>query len=553
MDCKSCGRPLFDSGEERFICPYCGAEVVASECAAESTTVPSSANQGGKWTRAGLKERALALLSPGYWPLVLISLVAVVIGDYGGAFLRATLKFTTSTKTISSRAADMTGAFVPGGLSLDVQTVVVLLVLSVVLYVILVCNPIAVGVRKYFVGRHRGTARLRDLFFAFGSGHYWNIVLVFLMHDLVVLLWSLLLIVPGYVKAYGLRMVVYELADNPAISWRDAFAMSERVMRGQKWDAFLLDLSFILWWLLSSITRGVLDVLFVVPYYGLTLAGLYETLLGGKCAAERGDEAGQPANELEREMDAGRGKKLNWLWMAVLALALMRPSSTIYHTLVGLTWNTPLRHVFSSWDNIVLNIPLFSRGASSWVIQYVCPLPAWALLVVGAWWYVRRHLYGRKVLTYLLLGILLLMNVFMTRVVVQLVEAGSPEEIALMRQEAERLAKQCIGEDPATEAWAMAMAQGKAKAIGWDTSSSTINGNRFENKDFRLIGVVQEDGSVVTNTYISAYRVVEDNVVITNFTSRAQHTVDELIFTARAEEAVGSGSPDQAPRDEAEN
>ena len=68
-----------------------------------------------------------------------------------------------------------------------------------------------------------------------------------------------------------------------------------------------------------------------------------------------------------------------------------------------------------------------------------------------------------------------------------------------------------------------------------------------------MIGVVQEDGSVVTNTYISAYRVVEDNVVITNFTSRAQHTVDELIFTARAEEAVGSGSPDQAPRDEAEN
>ena len=29
MFCKSCGRSLFDSGEERFYCPYCGAEVVA--------------------------------------------------------------------------------------------------------------------------------------------------------------------------------------------------------------------------------------------------------------------------------------------------------------------------------------------------------------------------------------------------------------------------------------------------------------------------------------------------------------------------------------------
>ena len=27
MFCKSCGRSLFDSGEERFCCPYCGAEI----------------------------------------------------------------------------------------------------------------------------------------------------------------------------------------------------------------------------------------------------------------------------------------------------------------------------------------------------------------------------------------------------------------------------------------------------------------------------------------------------------------------------------------------
>ena len=192
---------------------------------------------------------------------------------------------------------------------MDMTTMVVLLVVALAaLAMILLGNPIAVGVRKYFVGRHRGTARLKDLFFAFSSGHYWNVVLVVLMHDLAVLLWSLLLIIPGWVKAYALRMVVYELADNPAISWREAFDISERVMQGQKWDSFVLDLSFILWWLLSGLTCGFLDVFFVVPYFGLTSAGLYETLLGGKSAAERGDESGidsrQDAEERNLEEEA---------------------------------------------------------------------------------------------------------------------------------------------------------------------------------------------------------------------------------------------------------
>lgn len=309
MFCKSCGRSLFDSGEERFCCPYCGAEVIASESAADGGFESASANPSGTWTRAGLKERALALLSPGYWPLVLVSLVAIVIGDYGGAFLRhsSCLRVKTST-TVTVQPKNLIEACSSAILPVDTMTMVVLLVVALALVMILVSNPIAVGVRKYFVGRHRGTARLKDLFFAFCSGHYWNVVLVVLMHDLAVLLWSLLLIIPGYVKAYALRMVVYELADNPAISWREAFDISERVMQGQKWDSFVLDLSFILWWLLSGLTCGFLDVFFVVPYFGLTSAGLYETLLGGKSAAERGDESGidsrQDAEERNLEEEA---------------------------------------------------------------------------------------------------------------------------------------------------------------------------------------------------------------------------------------------------------
>ena len=31
MRCESCGKEVFDNGEERFTCPYCGAEVVVEE------------------------------------------------------------------------------------------------------------------------------------------------------------------------------------------------------------------------------------------------------------------------------------------------------------------------------------------------------------------------------------------------------------------------------------------------------------------------------------------------------------------------------------------
>ena len=163
-------------------------------------------------------------------------------------------------------------------------SIVGLVILLFVGYVVLwlyVLNPLAVGVRKYFVESHRGTARLGHLLFAFRCGHYRNVVLVALHRDLTVFLWSLLLLVPGIVKAYELRMVVYALADDPSIRWYDAFGLSKGAMNGQKADAFVLDLSFLGWWILSVLTLHLLGLFFVVPYFGLTLAGLYETLLRG--------------------------------------------------------------------------------------------------------------------------------------------------------------------------------------------------------------------------------------------------------------------------------
>jgi uncharacterized membrane protein len=95
------------------------------------------------------------------------------------------------------------------------------------------------------------------------------------------ILWSLLLIIPGIVKYYEYLMVPYLLAENPYLSREEAFAESKRMMDGEKWNAFVLDLSFLGWILLSELTAGLVGVFYVNPYVNGTHAALFEALRFG--------------------------------------------------------------------------------------------------------------------------------------------------------------------------------------------------------------------------------------------------------------------------------
>ena len=71
----------------------------------------------------------------------------------------------------------------------------------------------------------------------------------------------------------------YILADNPEIPRGEALRLSERLMVGNKMGAFVLDLSFIGWHILSALTCGILGVLYVNPYIEATKAELYHALI----------------------------------------------------------------------------------------------------------------------------------------------------------------------------------------------------------------------------------------------------------------------------------
>lgn len=95
-----------------------------------------------------------------------------------------------------------------------------------------------------------------------------------LLTSLIVLLWSLLLIIPGIVAAYSYAMTDYILAENPDMKAREAMKASKEMMKGNRWRLFVLELSFIGWLILCLFTCG-LGVFALLPYQEAAYAAFY--------------------------------------------------------------------------------------------------------------------------------------------------------------------------------------------------------------------------------------------------------------------------------------
>jgi uncharacterized membrane protein len=146
---------------------------------------------------------------------------------------------------------------------------------------IFIFSVLQVGGCAFFTrnARSRGKEEsLGALLTGFQNGNYGTIVLTQFLRDLFIMLWSLLLIIPGIIKSYEYMMVPYILADYPDVTRQEAFAMSKEMMNGNKLNMFVLELSFIGWYILGAFTLGILNVLFTDPYLEATRAEAYLAL-----------------------------------------------------------------------------------------------------------------------------------------------------------------------------------------------------------------------------------------------------------------------------------
>jgi uncharacterized membrane protein len=110
-----------------------------------------------------------------------------------------------------------------------------------------------------------------------GFHNYWKALGLFLLSNLFILLWTLLLIIPGIMAAYSYAMAFFILNDHPEIGVNEAIGRSKAMMHGHRWKLFCLSCRFIGWALLSILTCGI-GWFFLMPYMQVSFAHFYEDI-----------------------------------------------------------------------------------------------------------------------------------------------------------------------------------------------------------------------------------------------------------------------------------
>lgn len=245
------------------------------------------------WTRKLLKENAKIAFKRNYWICVVVSLIAMILGasssgskiefdyedntsifssDYGDIYLDE------YGYTYSDTVEQMLNPFIKFVASPIFIAIVVLVIILIILSGILVSNVVNVGHKRYYLENREHQTPISKLFYGFGGGRYAHTVWIMFCKELYIFGWTLLFIIPGIIKSFSYMMVPYILAENPDISHDRAFQISKEMMNGHKWDAFVLGLSFIGWQILTTITFGIVGVLWTGPYMDATYAEFYTAI-----------------------------------------------------------------------------------------------------------------------------------------------------------------------------------------------------------------------------------------------------------------------------------
>lgn len=241
------------------------------------------------WKRRELKVYAKDFLRQNYWKTFIVVLfTAILISVISDSFseklniAEQTFRFLKNNQLVSFNNETeyafyeyVYNNFRP----LTIATIVVNSIESIILGLILMAFmlTLSVGKAKFFLDGFKGDVNINKLFTGFNTKDFLPILKTQMLSMLFIFLWSLLFIIPGFVKFYQYRYVPYLLAENTSLTPKEALSKSKQLTKGHKWNIFVLDLSFIFWILLELITFG-LSAYFVAPYVEATNARLYNVL-----------------------------------------------------------------------------------------------------------------------------------------------------------------------------------------------------------------------------------------------------------------------------------
>jgi uncharacterized membrane protein len=143
----------------------------------------------------------------------------------------------------------------------------------------IITGPFMIGIAMFYltVARKQNAPHVGQIFEGFnyfGAGF-----VAFLLMTIFILLWALLLIIPGIVASLSYAMTYFILAENPQISGLEAIRKSKAMMKGYRWKLFCLSLRFIGWLILGILSLGI-GFLWIKPYFLTSLANFYIDIKG---------------------------------------------------------------------------------------------------------------------------------------------------------------------------------------------------------------------------------------------------------------------------------
>lgn len=151
------------------------------------------------------------------------------------------------------------------------------------LLIMFILYPLLAGFNNSFrVLYETGDNRLTANTFHLGFSNWLHVSLGMIVCYLYIVLWSLLFVIPGIIKAFSYAMTPYILVEHPEMSINQAIDESRRLMKGHKFDYFYLELSFIGWAILSSVFTLGIGFIWLIPYISTSAAAFYNDLKNGE-------------------------------------------------------------------------------------------------------------------------------------------------------------------------------------------------------------------------------------------------------------------------------
>lgn len=121
-----------------------------------------------------------------------------------------------------------------------------------------------------------------------------TVILTFVLLLSGVIWFALLILIVGMIAAAVISVyrrlqlwpMAWVQADHPQLTAQQVIARCKEMTAGHIGDILIFELSYLGWWILNNITGGIVGLLYVIPYYNMTKALVYEELKGRAIALD---------------------------------------------------------------------------------------------------------------------------------------------------------------------------------------------------------------------------------------------------------------------------